>query len=173
MSISASGGLIRRLGWLKAVDSFTNFFFSYRLPDKLISWKYVQPLAADLRNKDLKLNVTARGIHDLHPSELADILEELDRANRSRLFKSLDVETAADTLEEMEDPKLQASLIDSAPAEQASDILDEMAPDAATDLLADLPDEKKQKLIRTMEQAVTGGRRRVAANSRKERPGAS
>ena len=145
-------GLIRRLGWLKAVDSFTVFFFGYRFPDKLISWKYVQPLAADLRNKDLKLNVQSRSIHDLHPSELADILEELDRANQSRLFKSLDIETAADTLEEMDDSKLQASLIESAPAEQASDILDEMAPDAATDLLADMPEDQQRKLIRTMEK---------------------
>ncbi|MGA2586761.1 MAG: CBS domain-containing protein [Candidatus Aminicenantales bacterium] len=145
-------GLIRRLGWLKAVDSFTMWFFGYRFPDKLISWKYVQPLAADLRNKDLKLNVQSRSIHDLHPSELADILEELDRANQSRIFKSLDIETAADTLEEMDDSRLQASLIESAPAEQASDILDEMAPDAATDLLADMPEDKQRKLIRTMEK---------------------
>ena len=145
-------GIIRRLGWLRIVDSFTNFFFAYRFPDKLISWKNIQPLAPDLRNKDLKLNVTVRSLHDLHPSELADILEELDRANRSRLFKSLDVETAADTLEEMDDSKLQVSLIESASAEQVSDILEEMAPDAATDLLADMPEEKKQKFIRTMEK---------------------
>jgi CBS domain-containing protein/sporulation protein YlmC with PRC-barrel domain len=144
-------GIIRRLGWIKAADFLTNLFFSTRFPEKLISWKYVQPLANDLRNKDLKLNVTVRSLHDLHPSELADIIEELDRANRSRLFKSLDVETAAETLGAV-DPKLQASLIDASTAEQVSDILDEMAPDEATDLLADLPEEQKQTLIRTMEK---------------------
>jgi len=145
-------GIVRRLGWLKALDSFSSFFFSYRLPEKLISWKYVQPLAADLRNKDLKLNVTARRITELHPSELADILEELDRANRSRLFQSLGVEMAADTLEEMDDSRLQAALIESASADKASDILEEMAPDEATDLLADLPEGRKQNLMRTMEK---------------------
>jgi magnesium transporter len=144
-------GLIRRLGWLKAVDAFTTFFFSYQFKEKLISWKYVQPLASDLGDKNLKLNVAGANVRDLHPSDLADILEELDRTNQDRLFKSLDVETAAETLEEVE-PKLQVSLIESAPVEQASDILEEMAPDEATDLLADLSEEKQQYLIKTMEK---------------------
>lgn len=144
-------GLIRRLGWLKAVDAFTGFFFSFQIKEKLISWKYIQPLVSDLRNQDLKLNVAGSNIRDLHPSELADILEELDRGNRDRLFKSLDVETAAETLEEV-DPKLQVRLLEAAPAESASDILEEMAPDEATDLLFDLPEEQKQNLIRTMEK---------------------
>lgn len=144
-------GLLRRLGWLKTVDTFTNFFFSYKFKEKLISWKYVQPLVSDLRDTNLKLNVAGANVRDLHPSDLADILEELDRANQDRLFKSLDVETAAETLEEV-DPKLQVSLIESAPVEHASDILEEMAPDEATDLLADLSEEKQQNLFRTMEK---------------------
>jgi len=144
-------GLIRRLGWLKAVDGFTGFFFSYHIKEKLISWKYIQPLVSDLRNQDLKLNVAGSNVRDLHPSDLADILEELDRGNRERLFKSLDVETAAETLEEV-DPKLQARLIESASADKASDILEEMAPDEATDLLSDMPEEQKQNLIRTMDK---------------------
>ena len=145
------GGLLRRLGWLKAVDSFTGFFFSYHIKEKLISWKHIQPLVSDPHKQDLKLNVAGSNIRDIHPSELADILEELDRVNRDRLFKSLDVETAAETLEEI-DPKLQAPLIEAAPADKASDILEEMAPDEATDLLADLPEEQKQSLIRTMDK---------------------
>jgi magnesium transporter len=144
-------GLIRRLGWLGAVDAFTGWFFSFQIKEKLVSWKYVQPLISDLRSQNLKLTVAGTNIRDLHPSDLADILEELDRANQDRLFKSLDVETAAETLEEV-DPKLQVHLIESAPVEKASDILEEMAPDEATDLLADLPEEQKQNLIRTMEK---------------------
>lgn len=144
-------GLIRRLGWLKAVDAVLGFFFSYQIKEKLISWKYVQPLLSDTHNQDLKLNVTGVDIRSLHPSDLADILEELDQVNRDRLFKSLDVETAAEALEEV-DPKLQASLIEAAPAEKASDILEEMAPDEATDLLSDLPEAQKQNLIQKMEK---------------------
>jgi len=145
-------GILRRLGWLRIVDYFTNWLFAYKFEEKMISWKYVQPLLSDPVKRNLKLNVTARKIHEIHPSDLADILEELDRVNRSSIFRALDLQTAAQTLEEVEDPKLQVSLIESAPVEQASDILEEMAPDEATDLLADLPKEKKEKLIRTMKK---------------------
>jgi len=145
-------GILRRLGWLRMFDRTSNWLFAYQLEEKLISWKYIQPLLSDADKRNLKLNVTARKIHEIHPSDLADILEELDRVNRSSVFRALDLQTAAQTLEEVEDPTLQASLIESAPAEQASDILEEMAPDEATDLLADLPKEKKDRFIRTMEK---------------------
>jgi magnesium transporter len=144
-------GLLRRLGWLAAIDRINAWLFSYRIDDRLISWKFIQPLLADSSKGNLKLNVTARKIHELHPSDLADIIEELDSVNRSSLFRSLDLQTAALTLEEVDDPKLQASLIETAPAERASDILEEMAPDEATDLLADMPEEKQRRLIGTMD----------------------
>jgi len=145
-------GLLRRLGWLRTVDKVNLWLFAYRSEEKIISWKYVQPLLSDPDKKNLKLNVAARGLRTLHPSDLADILEELDRTNRSSLFRSLDLQTAAQTLEEVEDPKLQISLIESGPVERASDILEEMAPDEATDLLAELPEEQKNRLVRTMEK---------------------
>jgi magnesium transporter len=144
-------GILRRLGWLKAIDFFTNWLFAYQFEEKMISWKYIQPLPSGPAKQNLKLNVTSRKIHEIHPSDLADIIEELDQISRSTVFRSLDLQTAALTLEEV-DPKLQLRLIESAPVELVSDILEEMAPDEATDLLADLPEEKQQKLIRTMEK---------------------
>jgi len=145
-------GLLRRLGCLRGVDKVNLWLFAYRSEEKIISWKYVQPLLSAPDKKNLKLNVAARGLRTLHPSDLADILEELDRTNRSSLFRSLDLQTAAQTLEEVDDPKLQISLIESAPVERASDILEEMAPDEATDLLAELPEEQKDRFVRTMEK---------------------
>ena len=144
-------GILRRLGWLKSMDAMTNWLFAYQLQDKMVSWKFVQPLTADQNLHNLKLNVNLRKLQEIHPSDLADILEELDQENRKRIFKSLDIETAAETLEEV-DPRLQASLIEAAAADVASDILEEMAPDEATDLLADLPEEQKQRLIQRIER---------------------
>ena len=144
-------GIFRRLGWIKWVDLLTNWLFAYQIPDKLISWKYIQPLASDPTQKALKLNVTLKKMHEIHPSDLADILEELGKQQRTAVFKSLDVETAADALEEV-DPKFQVSLIESAAEPRASDILEEMAPDEAVDLLLSLPEEKKEKLVLGMEK---------------------
>jgi magnesium transporter len=145
-------GLLRRLGWLRIFDRVSTWLFAARIGEKMVSWKYVQPLLSDPVKRTLKLNVAARKIHELHPSELADIIEELDRANRASIFRTLDLQTAAQTLEEVEDHRLQAALIQGAPVERASDILEEMAPDEATDLLADLPPETKKSLIQKMEK---------------------
>jgi magnesium transporter len=144
-------GILRRLGLLRPVEAVTKWFFEYEIPEVLVSWKYIQPLASDPHKKDLKLNVVGRHLRELHPSDLADILEDLDRDSRRRVFKSLDLETAADTLQEI-DPKFQLSLIEAASEEKASDLLEEMEPDEATDLLAELPEDKRRKLIQTMEK---------------------
>jgi magnesium transporter len=144
-------GLLRRLGWLRIMDALTDWLFAYHAQERLLSWKYIQPLASDPQRRELKTNVTMRKLHELHPSDLADIIEELDQESRRRIFHSLDLETAAETLQEM-DPKLQLTMLETASAEKASDILEEMDPDEATDLLSDLPEDKQQKLIRTMER---------------------
>jgi magnesium transporter len=145
-------GLLRRLGWLGTTDALLRWLFAYSLPEKLISWKYIQPLAADPKSR-LKLNVTVRKLHELHPSDLADILEELDRTNRSSIFQVLDPETAAETLQEV-DPKFQLSLIETTPREKASDILGQMEPDEAKDFLAELPEEKKVALMVNLERSL-------------------
>jgi magnesium transporter len=144
-------GILRRLGWVKYVDAATNWLFAYQIPNKLLSWKFIQPLSHDPGKKALKLDVTLRKLSEIHPSDLADILEELDRNERSYVFDSLNVETQADALEETDD-KTRVSIIEDLPEEKASDILEEMEPDEAVDLLQDLPDEKKQELIETMEE---------------------
>jgi magnesium transporter len=144
-------GILRRLGWIRYVDAATNWLFAYQIPSKLLSWKHIQPLSHDPGKKALKLDVTLRKLSEIHPSDLADILEELDRHERSYVFDSLNVETQADALEEVDD-KTRVSIIEGLPEEKASDILEEMEPDEAVDLLQDLPHDKKQELIETMEE---------------------
>ncbi len=144
-------GILRRLRWTGFVDAATSWLFAYKIPDKLLSWKYIQPLSHDPRKKALKLDVTQRKLSEIHPSDLADILEELDRHERSYVFRALDVETQADALEEVDD-ETRVSLIEALPEERAADIIEEMEPDEAVDLLQDLPDDKKRELIDGMEK---------------------
>jgi CBS domain-containing protein len=146
-------GILRRLGWTGWVDAVTNWLFAYQVKDKFISWKHIQPVASDPQRKALKLTVTMRRLSEIHPSDLADILEELDKHERKAVFESLDLETAAETLEEV-NPKVGISLIESEAEPLASDILEEMAPDEAVDLLLSLPEEKKEKLIQKMDKEI-------------------
>ena len=144
-------GIFRRMGWVHYVDVLTNWLFAYQVPNKLLSWKFIQPLSHDPYKQALKLNVTHRTLSDIHPSDMADILEELDRHRRSYVFGALDVEAQANTLEEVDD-QTRVSLIESLSKERASDVIEEMEPDEAADLLSDLPEDKKRGLIEGLEE---------------------
>ena len=143
-------GLMRRVGLEKATDFLLKGLFEYDLPDQFISWQFVQPLfSPDL----LRLNVAESRLALLHPADIADIIEELDIRQRTAVFRSLDVETAAETLEET-DPKIQVSLIEDMEIGQASDIIEEMSLSDAADLLADLPRQKAEGILKEMEQDI-------------------
>jgi Mg/Co/Ni transporter MgtE len=86
----------------------------------------------------------------MHPSDLADILEELAPAERQALFISLDEEVAAEALEEVT-PKMQQTLIESLDSEQIAGIVEEMDPGAAADLLSELSDERSEAILEEMD----------------------
>ncbi|HEX9090049.1 MAG TPA: CBS domain-containing protein [Anaerolineales bacterium] len=77
-------------------------------------------------------------------------MSDLTRQEGSKILETLDIETLADTLEEVE-PEFQASLIERMPDERVADVLEEMAPDEAADLLAELPQDRKHELLELME----------------------
>ncbi|MDX9745032.1 MAG: CBS domain-containing protein [Syntrophales bacterium] len=143
-------GLMRRAGLLKLLDAFLQASMDYNLTDQFIAWKFIQPLSSpDL----LKLKVAQDRLSQLHPADLADIIEDLDIHQRTAVFQSLDVETAAETLEET-DPKIQVSIIKGLKPEQASDIIEEMSLNEAADLLADLPRHQAEGILSEMEQDI-------------------
>ncbi len=143
-------GLMRRVGLEGTMDRLLKWFFDYRLPNHWITWRFVQPLSSpDL----LQLKIAQSRLSQLHPADLADIIEELDIHKRSEVFQSLDVETAAEALEET-DPKIQVRLIENLNPERASDIIEEMSPSEAADLLADLPKEKAEGILKEMEKDI-------------------
>lgn len=65
------------------------------------------------------------------------------------MLHSLDTETAADTLNEVEYP-LQAELVGELDAERAADLLKRLAPDDAADILADLPRAHAERILALM-----------------------
>jgi CBS domain-containing protein/sporulation protein YlmC with PRC-barrel domain len=143
-------GLMRRVGLERATEKFFQWVFDYQLRDNLIPWRVVQPLSApDL----LRLKISQNRLAQLHPADLADIIEELDINKRTEVFQALDVETAAEALEET-DPKIQVHLIENLHPAKASDIIEEMSPSEAADLLGDLPKEKAEGILKEMEQEI-------------------
>ncbi|MCK9417783.1 MAG: CBS domain-containing protein [Nitrospirae bacterium] len=141
-------GLLRRLGVEKRGEKFLALF-KYKLQHKLISWTYVQTVEPKLTR--LTLTVSRQKVSSLHPADLAEIISEVSQKERTAIFGSLDVDTAAEALHELE-PRVQADIIDDMSKERASDILERMPPDEAADVLGDLPEAKAQELINLMEK---------------------
>ncbi|MDH4163426.1 MAG: CBS domain-containing protein [Nitrospirota bacterium] len=141
-------GILRRLG-VEARGERLLSVLRYRLQNVLIGWHYLQPVEPKL-NK-LTLTVSRQKAAQLHPADLAEIISEVSQKERSAIFGSLDVETAAEALHELE-PSVQADIIDDMSKEKASDILEQMPPDEAADVLGDLPEAKAQELINLMEK---------------------
>ncbi len=160
-------GLVRRIGITRAIDFLSQGLFDYTLTDQFISWKLVQPLLSPDR---LRLNIAQNRLSQIHPADLADILEELDIKQRNAVFQSLDVETAAETLEET-DPKIQVSLINDLNSEEASDIIEEMSLSEAADLLADLPRDKAEGILNEMEQDIAEDVKELLAHPEREAGG--
>ena len=102
-----------------------------------IPWQFVDVIEVDPARR-VKLRIEYERLAEMHPSDLAEILEDLAPAERDAVFTSLDEEVAAETLEEVE-PKLQKSLLEKLDEEKIADIVEEMDPGAAADLLAELP----------------------------------
>ena len=121
--------------------------FGGSLPENLIAWNYMDLLDRDLSH--VRLSVTHKRLHELHPADVADVLEQLSPTQRARVFEHLDNAQAALTVAELED-ELQADVIDDLGSQRASDILEEMDPDDAADIIGDLPYDKAEALLRLM-----------------------
>lgn len=120
-----------------------------RIPSKVIPWDFVDLIEADPARR-VRLKISHERLAQFHPSDLADILEDLAPAERQAIFNTLDEEVAAEALEEVE-PKLQRQLVESMDSERAADIMEEMDPSAAADLLGELRKERSDEILEEME----------------------
>ncbi|MCR5845098.1 MAG: CBS domain-containing protein [bacterium] len=158
LKLSQSGNILRLLGAEtgvlgilrglhpiieKAVVGISKLF-RHPLKEQIIAWNYMDLVDRDL--SQVKLSVTHKRLHELHPADIADILEQLDPQQRARVFEHLDSQNAADTVAELED-EFQSDLIEDMSEHRASELLAQMDPDDAADILGDLPYEKAEALL--------------------------
>jgi magnesium transporter len=119
-----------------------------KLPQRTIRWEFVNLIEPDPLRR-VKLRITHEKLEDLHPADLAEIMESLSAAERQGIIASLDEEMAGRVLAEL-DERLTRQIVEKLDPEKAADILEEMAPDAAADLLAELPKETSEELLDEM-----------------------
>jgi magnesium transporter len=114
-----------------------------------IRWEFCNIIEPDPLRR-LRLNISNDKLEQMHPADLADIVEELSPDDREAIFETIDSEVAADALSEV-DPKLQASILESLEPEVAADIIEEMSPDEAASALSELEDETSEEILEEME----------------------
>jgi magnesium transporter len=99
-----------------------------------------------------RLEAAVSMLLDLHYADQAEIFDELEEDERTKLLTLLNPADTADILEELEDRDV-LDVVDEFSPEQLADVLDEMEPDEAADLLGDLPPDQVSDILARMEAA--------------------
>lgn len=123
--------------------------FVKKLKPRVIPWEFVDLIETDPARR-VKLRIEHDRLAELHPADIADIIENLAPAERDAVFQTLDEEVAAGALEEI-DPDIQVSIVESLDSERAADIVEEMDPGAAADLLDQLPSDRSEQILDEMQ----------------------
>ncbi len=93
---------------------------------------------------------------DLHPADLAELIQQLDTDRAEYIFKLLDEETAADVLMELdEDERLK--IIEDMPAEEIAKQIDHLDTDDAVDLIQQLDAEERDEIISHLDDVEQAG----------------
>ena len=94
-----TAGLLRRLGlpdtWINRLSGEQSRVASY------IDWEDVDPLGSTIAS--VRLRVPHAGLSELHPADLATIVDQLTPRDRADIFSTLDEEVAAEALERRAD----------------------------------------------------------------------
>lgn len=132
--------LLRRLGPRALSGTFS--------AASLVDWRDVEWLpSADVEGI---VKPTFPLLAQLHPVEVAHIVDELPPRQAADIVESLEDEEAADVLSEISEEH-QAGVLRNLDEERAADILEEMEPDDAADLLAKLAPQDAGDLLHRME----------------------
>jgi CBS domain-containing protein len=140
-------GLVRRLGIGRLVEKFMRWLFSYEMKDRLISWKFVQPIISETGGSAyFSVKTQNMNLSDLHPADIADILEGLGINERIAVLKSLDTESAARTFQELP-MKIRVQIAGLIAQDQMVNLINAMAMDEVVDLLSELPKKKIHAIL--------------------------
>lgn len=139
-------GLLRRLGVAKQAKQLLKPFH-ISIPSNLLLWDEVETV--EFGHKGIRLSKVSSKLSTMHPSDLADILEDLNTKSQIDIFTSLDEETKLDVLEELE-AEAQVSVLEQLPVQEAAAILEKMPPDEAADIIEELENETAIEILSAM-----------------------
>jgi len=135
--------------------SFNGFLRKWHLQkfvgkEKLISWRYVQPLSVEDHSTDVvTLSVAREQALELPSEDLADALEVLSGDEQQAMFAALDPGKAAEVLVEAE-PRAKRQLMVFLREERARAVLAKLSVPQLADLFSNLSHEKVTELMKCL-----------------------
>lgn len=151
-------GVLRRLGLADA----------FQLKNITLPWSFVE--AFDYETGTVKIRLSQSSLNNLHPAEVANILEEAGAKERLGMVQALDVQQAASAIEEA-DEETQSAILEEVPdaklktivekmhVSELADVLDQINPLRSKQILTNLSQEKVREVKKLLIFAddVAGG----------------
>ncbi|MFH1256195.1 MAG: CBS domain-containing protein [Candidatus Diapherotrites archaeon] len=138
-------GFIRRLGLEKRLWHVIS-----RLKEIIIPWQNVDPLDP---KSSIKLKVSRTKLSEVHPADLADMMDSMTATERSIIFESLDEKKAAATLAQAK-PAVQKTLVRGAKAKQIENAIRKMQTDEIVDLVQLVSREDGARLLNAIDPKI-------------------
>jgi magnesium transporter len=93
---------------------------------------------------------------DLHPSDLADVVEDLEESDQIALLSSLPPQLASEALAEMEEGEDRGDLLAALAPEKGAELIEELADDDAADLMGELEPPEQQRILDALPEGTAG-----------------
>jgi CBS domain-containing protein len=124
-----------------------------------LDWASVEPFAGE--TPAVRLRVLHPKLAKLHPAQIADLVEAASHDEGQEIIEALgaDAELEADVFEEL-DAQHQIEFVEQRSDAEVAALLSRMAPDDAADLVAELPEERREAVTELLTPAQ---RRKVRA----------
>jgi CBS domain-containing protein len=126
---------------------------------EFLDWASVEPFSGDVHA--VRLRVLHPKLAKLHPAQIADLVEAASHDEGQEIIKAVgaDSELEADVFEEL-DAQHRVEFVEQRSDEEVAALLSRMAPDDAADLVAELPEERREVVV---EGLAPNQRRKVRA----------
>jgi CBS domain-containing protein len=114
---------------------------------EFLDWAGVEPFVGHVPT--VRLRVPHPKLAKLHPAQIADLVEAASRREGEEIIQAVgddDRELEADVFEELDDQH-QREFLEDRPDMQVAEILARMAPDDAADVVGDLDEERRERVL--------------------------
>jgi len=95
-------------------------------------------------------------LEELHPSDIADLVEKLEDDHQVHVLSVLPPEVASETLAEMEEGEERGDLLAALHPSKGAELLQELADDDAADLLAELEPHEQHRIFEELPKEDAG-----------------